>query len=358
MADLFLPGIEVFGDPFNNSAWDQSYAEQLYAYYNSLAQGGGGDAPPAGFEAFAPPAPEVLPEVKVTPRPPAPSPAPVPGMGTAVLELLGRVVPIVGGLLYPLPTGTGRPGELNEPLPGDPSRPIPLPEVEVEATRPPKPPVDAPPTAMPADPWPFNLDPLEWYGDLPGQRPFVPFTGAEPRPGDAGDSDPGVLGDPLGYPAPAPAPPAARPGPSVDAPGVGTVAAPYFDPGSFLDPRFEPTPGARPGPVAGPGFIENPSYFADPLLSPFLDPFVPAPARPVPGIPGAPVQLLDPLAAPDQLLVDPTFASPPTRTDSCSCSDGKKKKPKKRKARTICYRGTYTETARSLRKVRREQVPC
>jgi len=45
----------------------------------------------------------------------------------------------------------------------------------------------------------------------------------------------------------------------------------------------------------------------------------------------------------------------PTRTDECSCE---KKKSKPRKPRTVCYSGSYRETAKGLSKRRREQVPC
>lgn len=47
----------------------------------------------------------------------------------------------------------------------------------------------------------------------------------------------------------------------------------------------------------------------------------------------------------------------PVSTDTCNCSE-KKKQKKKRKPRSVCYRGSYTETSKSLRKVRRESIPC
>lgn len=55
-------------------------------------------------------------------------------------------------------------------------------------------------------------------------------------------------------------------------------------------------------------------------------------------------------------LTEPLQPRLPTDADSCSCA--KKKPKKKREPRAVCYRGTYTETSKSLRKVRREQIPC
>lgn len=45
-----------------------------------------------------------------------------------------------------------------------------------------------------------------------------------------------------------------------------------------------------------------------------------------------------------------------TRSDTCECDRKKPKKP--RQPRSVCYRGTYVESARGLSKTRREQVPC
>lgn len=50
------------------------------------------------------------------------------------------------------------------------------------------------------------------------------------------------------------------------------------------------------------------------------------------------------------------FAGVPN-TAECSCSKSPKKRGK-RKARTVCYEGTYRETANGIRKLRRKEVPC
>lgn len=42
----------------------------------------------------------------------------------------------------------------------------------------------------------------------------------------------------------------------------------------------------------------------------------------------------------------------------CKCPPLKKRKRGKRKLRTVCYKGSYTETSRGLSKHRREQIPC
>lgn len=43
--------------------------------------------------------------------------------------------------------------------------------------------------------------------------------------------------------------------------------------------------------------------------------------------------------------------------EPCKCT-GTRNKGKPRQPRSVCYRGTYIETAKGLKKVRREQVPC
>jgi hypothetical protein len=43
--------------------------------------------------------------------------------------------------------------------------------------------------------------------------------------------------------------------------------------------------------------------------------------------------------------------------EHCNCPKGVRTRTP-RKPRTVCYRGSYTETSKGLSKVRREQVPC
>lgn len=90
---------------------------------------------------------------------------------------------------------------------------------------------------------------------------------------------------------------------------------------------------------------------AGPPLDPVLVPIIGAPGDA--GVPRVgdrvPGTSLDPFA--DQLLAEPP-------NDGCSCSAEKKKRKKKREPRSVCYRGTYTETSKSLRKVRGERIRC
>lgn len=318
-------------------------------------------------EAFAPPLPEVLPEVVVTPRPAPPAPrvvVPPPAIAAAL-----PLVPIAAIVAEAINWGMEqfrRPNLADErPVYVPPVELEVLPELKVEATRPPAPPSTRRPTATPGDPWPFNLDPLEWYPDAPGQRPFFP---------DFGDR------------------------PSVDEPG--TVRVPGTGPAPLeLEPRTAPTPGTRPGvgapelrpapdplelPFGLPGGspLDSPDVWFAPEIQPripSLDPLeqpLPAPVKtptpggfdvPWPGLPGydllpgtdlvsapapgenrRPEAVLDPFA--DPLRAQPT-------ADPCSCAKAKKPK-KKREPRSVCYRGTYTETSKSLRKVRGERIPC
>ena len=78
-------------------------------------------------------------------------------------------------------------------------------------------------------------------------------------------------------------------------------------------------------------------------------------ARPITNI----VSLVDPLTrAQTGALTSPlgAFAGVPSTAD-CSCSKKPGKKGRK-KRRTICYEGSYRETATGTRKLRRQEVPC
>lgn len=99
--------------------------------------------------------------------------------------------------------------------------------------------------------------------------------------------------------------------------------------------------------VPAPTMVPNPTMIPGYDLLPIG---VPGIASPLPDAWGVPVGPgLEPLD-------DPLLARPPT--DECSCGGQKKKPKKKRKPRTICYRGTYRETSRSLKKTRGEPIPC
>ena len=78
-------------------------------------------------------------------------------------------------------------------------------------------------------------------------------------------------------------------------------------------------------------------------------------ARPISNI----ISLVDPLTRPQTgALTSPlgAFAGVPSTAD-CSCSKKPGKKGRK-KRRTICYEGSYRETATGTRKLRRQEVPC
>jgi hypothetical protein len=48
---------------------------------------------------------------------------------------------------------------------------------------------------------------------------------------------------------------------------------------------------------------------------------------------------------------------PAPQNQRCKCPEERKEK-KKRKDRTICYRGSYRERRKGLNKRRRERIPC
>lgn len=100
----------------------------------------------------------------------------------------------------------------------------------------------------------------------------------------------------------------------------GANPFPSTSPSPFIGDFPLPEPGARPRP--------NPS----PSPSPGPQPLVP------------PLTLTQPVALP--------FAA----SNRCDCKQQKKRKP--RNPRTVCYRGTYVETASGLSKTRKEEVSC
>jgi len=52
------------------------------------------------------------------------------------------------------------------------------------------------------------------------------------------------------------------------------------------------------------------------------------------------------------------YPGAPGRSGDCDCGTGKKKPSKPRKPRSECWKGSYTETAKGIKKTRREQVSC
>jgi len=51
-------------------------------------------------------------------------------------------------------------------------------------------------------------------------------------------------------------------------------------------------------------------------------------------------------------------AQSPAQELDRQCRERAKRKRKKREPRKVCYRGTFTETKSSTRKVRKEKIPC
>jgi hypothetical protein len=160
---------------------------------------------------------------------------------------------------------------------------------------------------------------------VPGARPPQPLAPVFPvptfinpplsfvTPGDL--ATPGPLDRPVNLPVPAPRP----------------VPAPTPSPFTFADPLlFTPTPTPT----------SSPTPFGAPAPTPT-------------GLPG-PFSAPTPFGAPSPSPNTPDLSS---RCPPCSRRDPKKKK-KKRKPREVCYRGTYYESATSLTKYRKEQIPC
>jgi len=131
-------------------------------------------------------------------------------------------------------------------------------------------------------------------------------------------------------------------------------------PSPFPIPSPAPSATAAPRPVAFPSPL--------PFLLPLPRPSVPRPGRTPdtmsPLVPGGstaspnrsprfdrqPRPLTQPLPQP---LASPTGGS----SDPCKCTRSSKPK-RKRKPRSVCYRGSFTETRASTLKVRKEQIPC
>lgn len=190
---------------------------------------------------------------------------------------------------------------------------------------------------------------------------------------------------------PPPPPPPARPpwgyGPLDDRPPpppapwllprgpVGTVPVvePMYDPIEIegdtrraietVPPPQLPTPARVPEPTVG-STVSDWLRSNRNLLSPFLLPFLTQPGR---------TRLRDPLSQVSPPGTDPlTYFRTPgvpylqtgsgysgstgSLEDTCRQLRKQKRKPKKR--RTVCYRGTYTETQTGLSKRKKERIPC
>jgi len=146
-----------------------------------------------------------------------------------------------------------------------------------------------------------------------------------------------------------------RPGTAM--PGTGRSTGSGTRPGTGRTPTSRRTPGI-PRTTAG-----APVLSLDALLGPVLRSLTrrTAPVRNArPGIgatsPGTGTR---PGTAPQtQPQPDPLMNYPGRRTSTDECECPKKKKSKPRTPRSQCWKGSYVETAKGLKKTRREQVPC
>lgn len=92
---------------------------------------------------------------------------------------------------------------------------------------------------------------------------------------------------------------------------------------------------------------------AAPLVPLLLQGKKSAPSVSISAFPGAGFPSPQPSPAPFPLT---GFQGAGVRSGKCECPPKRPRKPKQR--RTVCYRGSYVETATGLRKTKREKVPC
>lgn len=367
MADVLLDeftvggSLPIFSDPFNQDAppgfvgGGQSLNE---AAATSEAQYPGAPADPQ--EAFAPPPPplpiELLPEVLVE----APS-------------IVGTILTGIGALLFPQPTGPARYDEA--PSPPGPPPPV---DIPVEFAEPQLPPnwndLANEPYTPPKKPIPWedifrlgtNLARKLLHSDpvTPVEVPLLEEFELSPPPvvtrGVVELPTPNnwIYLDPFNELS------------FVTDTGFGSAPAPFGAPGSDPAPGrpgVSPAPGGRVQPQ--PTVLPSPDLFGAPLPDVFANPggnsdFAPlVPARPSPS--PRPPSVISPTRQPDPFVTaldDPLamFGPAPTKPDAetCTCAAKPKKKPKKKSSRTECWKGTYTQHARGISYVRREQVPC
>jgi hypothetical protein len=226
----------------------------------------------------------------------------------AALPFLGDVLLFAQLLLYSPDAGRGsdlfKPGSGKgpktrgrKPRPRVPVRPVPKPEVVLEAPRPLRP--------------------------RPTPPPLQPILVHAPRlPDPKTEATPRRLPEPVASPAPRPA----------------------------STPKPAARPSSKPFPV--PDFLPEWSFFADPYRLPDR--------APRPGRTPTVRRPLTRASAP-RVLSDPfTLAQPQPQpgSQSCQCTAKREKQKRKRKQRDECRRGTYVETARGLIKSPKEKITC
>ena len=231
-----------------------------------------------------------------------------PGSLTAALA---RVSLLIGGLLYPSPLGDSDLGykapKTKTGRKGPPRRP----KLRTRTTDP-------------------ELPPPPFGQTVPDRlpRPDAPLPGTQPRP----QTRPAIQ--------PFPTSPKVQPQPR---PGRAPTAAPlgrtYPNPAFLAFPFFAPK--SQPA-----GLPTIPSFTPSPLIA--IGPSNRPPRFDRPGLTakypqGLPLPALQP--------------QPYSSGDPCQCSKPARTR-KKRKPRTVCYRGEYVERANGLTKYRKRKVPC
>lgn len=295
------------------------------------------------IEAFAPPLPQVLPEVIITaPRTVAPPPPiEVPWL-PSLLSTVARVGGAITSLLIPMPSGGGD-----------------FRDQPITPRRPPRPPPSPPGGEVPFPDWDEIARPIDPNDPITPRQPVAPADDVVLDPITI--TAPRVLspiGDPFAIPATQPrrrprtAPrPSARPRPEPQGAGDPRVGdAPLRDARQVFDPTGVPYDL----PTGSPSLDLRTDAGADPDDRTVRD-FEPYPPRSGDSGPETGPVAVEPLIDP---VAQPLFAQPPTSddVDQCQCEKPKKRKP--RQPRVVCYRGTYRQTRSGVNYSPIEEVPC
>jgi len=268
-------------------------------------------------------------------RGPLPSERGIP-VARGAVPFLARAAGLLGGLLYPTPTADS---DLGYKAPPPPRPPRPTRRPTRPGRRPPKPPLDV-------------------LADLLRDRPRPPF--------------PQTPADSLPRPDLRPNPRTRQPAPDV---GSNPIAPPRLlpqpQPQAVPTPTASPSTSTRPLPASRPLPVPRPSTIAWPYLLPILaalprpssrpanrNPLTDSPGLSRPGTSGDTLTQIRPAPRPLTAPLPQPLASPiGGSSDPCKCTRSSKPK-RKRKPRSVCYRGSFTETRASTLKVRKEQIPC
>lgn len=225
--------------------------------------------------------------------------------------ILARAAGLLGGLLYPSPLGDS---DLGYKAGGSKKRPPKGPKRRFRRQREPK-----PPRLLP---WPY----AQSIPDRTGRRP-------EPSP-----AAPLPVQIALPFPLPTPSP-SARPRPS-------TAPVPTTSPvGQTSGPLQNPLVFPLPFPFKFPTRLPR-----IPTVSP-LAPLASGISNRIPRFDSRPLTGSQPRDLPSVLTASAPGCPP--------CGDARgRRSGKKRKPRTVCYRGEYVEKANGLTKFRKRKIPC